>query len=82
MNKFELNEIKANALTNVANSIQYYIESAQSDFEGYKQRVIDETAEGETPDFDSYWGKQMKQAQERLNLWNEIAAMLEKKLSK
>ena len=82
MNKFELNEIKASALTNVARSVEYYIKATQEDAEQYRQRIIEETPEGNEPDFDSYWGNQFKQAQERLNLWNEIAAMLEKKLQK
>jgi len=82
MNKFELNELKANAMTNVAHSVEYYIKSCLEDIEQYQKRVQDETPEGELPDPDSYWAHQVKQAQCRLDLWNEFAAMLEKKLSK
>lgn len=82
MNKFEMNEIKATALTSVAHSAEYYIKSCLEDIEQYQERVKQETPEDELPDPDSYWSKEVKKAQERLNLWNEIAAMLEKKLSK
>lgn len=82
MNKFELNEIKASALTSVAHSAEYYIKSCLEDIEQAQIQVKEHTPEGEAPDPDSYWSKQVRQNQERLNLWNEIAAMLEKKLSK
>lgn len=82
MNKFELNELKASALTSVANSVSYYISSCLEEIGQYQERVKQETPEGEAPDPDSYWSKQCKQSQAKLDLWNEFAALLEKKLSK
>lgn len=82
MNKFELNEIKASALTRVANSVDYYIHSCLEDIEQYQHKVQECTPEGEQPDPDSYWANQVRQSQAQLDLWNEFAAMLEKKLSK
>lgn len=82
MNKFEINELKASALTSVAHSVEYYISVCLEDIEQYQERVKQDTPEGELPDPDSYWSKEVKKAQERLMLWNEFAALLEKKLSK
>ena len=82
MNKFELNEIKASALTAVASSVDYYIHNCLENIETYQHKVQESTPEGEQPDPDSYWANQVRKGQEQLNLWNEFAALLEKKLSK
>ena len=82
MNKFEKNVLKANALVNVASAVQYAIDHCIEDIEMYKARALEETAEGEEPNPDSYWKKEWDREQEELNLWNDIAALLEKKLSK
>lgn len=82
MNKFELNEIKAKALTSVAGSVQYNIDYCLTNIEEYQHKVQECTPEGEKPDPDSYWAQQVRQSQAQLDLWNEFAALLEKKLSK
>lgn len=80
MNKFELNELKASAMTYVAHTIQYSIESAQEDYKTYHGRALEETEEGQDIDPDSYWNKQAIIAQCKLDIWNEFAMLLEKKL--
>ena len=82
MNKFQMNEIKAKALTSVARSVEYNINYCISNIEDYRAKVQENTPEGEVPDPDSYWAQQVRESQATLDLWNELAAMLEKKLSK
>ena len=80
MNKFEMNELKASAMTYVAHSLQYYIESTQEDYKTYHGRALEEVEEGQDIDPDSYWSKQAIIAQCKLDIWNEFALLLEKKL--
>lgn len=82
MNKFKLNEIKAKALSNVAGSVAYQIDSAKRSYESYMERALADVEEGCELDPDSYWYQEAMEEQEKLNYWNEFAAMLEKKLLK
>ena len=82
MNKFKQNEIKAKAMTGVARQIAYQIESAQNSYESYMERALADVGEGGEVDPDSYWYQEALEEQERLNYWNEFAALLEKKLLK
>lgn len=77
MNKFEQNELKAKALTYVARSVQSSIDYAIQDIEAYKKHAEDNE---ETDPDESYWLGQARERQAVLDLWNELAAYLEKKL--
>lgn len=82
MTKFEEALIKLETVKSVADSIQYDINSAESNANSYNERATAELAEGETLDEDNYWVKESKKYKAKADIFKELIEYLEKKYLK
>lgn len=75
LNKYEKNEIKARALSNVADSVTWQVQQAEDCLHS-SERQWEENSDN------SYYEKEYMRCEAELALWKEIEALLEKKLQK
>lgn len=75
LNKYEMNELKARALSEVADTVTSSLRWAED-------AVNDSRNSWEAEPDSTYYEAQTYRAEQVLAIWNEILALLDKKLSK